>query len=121
MPARVLVVDDDEELRTLLADMLGALDHVVETAETGQEALDLLAVQSYDLILTDFRMAGMDGEALFRRIQDQWPHLAPRVVFVTGQDTVDIGGGTASVPILPKPYSFDSLQAMITRVLNQVT
>ena len=117
MALRILVVEDEEELRALLADMLEAMDHQVDTAGTGQAALGLLAVESYEVILTDFRMEGMDGYDLFRRIRQQWPHLARRVAFVTGQETVDVGDEEASVPILTKPYSFDGLRDVIAMVL----
>ena len=80
----ILLVDDDVGVRTLLADMLEMLDHRVEMAESGEEALTLLTARSYDVVLTDFQLPGMDGAEFYRRIEEQWPHLARRVAFVTG-------------------------------------
>jgi len=119
----ILLVDDDVGVRTLLADMLEMLDHQVEMAATGEEALTLLATRSYDVVLTDFQLPGMDGAELYRRIEGQWPHLARRVAFVTGRAPNDLGlgSGDASVPILGKPFSFESLEAAIAAVLVRAT
>jgi DNA-binding response OmpR family regulator len=118
-----LLVDDDVGVRTLLVDMLEMLDHRVEMADTGEEALTLLAARSYDVVLTDFQLPGMDGAELYRRIGKQWPHLARRVAFVTGRAPNDLGlrSGDAPVPILSKPFSFESLEAAITAVLARAT
>ena len=78
--------------------MLDMLDHRVEMVDTGEEALTLL-------VLTDFQLPGMDGAEFYRRIEEQWPHLARRVAFVTGRAPNDPGvrSGDASVPILGSP------------------
>jgi DNA-binding response OmpR family regulator len=118
-----LLVDDDVVVRTLLADMLEMLDHRVEMADTGEEALTLLAARSYDVVLTDFQLPGMDGAGLYRRIEEQWPHLARRVAFVTGRAPNDLGlrSGDAPLPILSKPFSFESLEVAISAVLARAT
>ena len=117
----ILLVDDDVGVRTLLADMLEMLDHRVEMADTGEEALTLLAARSYDVV-TDFQLPGMDGAEFYRRIEEQWPHLARRVALVTGRAPNDLGlrSGDAPVPILSKPFSFESLEA-IAAVLVRAT
>jgi len=119
----ILLVDDDVGVRTLLAEMLEMLDHRVEMAETGEEALTLLAARSYDVVLTDFQLPGMDGGEFYRRVEEQWPHLARRVAFVTGRAAHELGlrSGDASVPILGKPFSFESLEAAIAAVLARAT
>ena len=119
----ILLVDDDVGVRTLLAEMLEMLDHRVEMAETGEEALTLLAARSYDVVLTDFQLPGMDGGEFYRRVEEQWPHLARRVAFVTGRAAHELGlqSGDASVPILGKPFSFESLEAAIAAILARAT
>jgi len=80
----VLVVDDEEEIRETLAEILEGACHRVVTAASGREALDRLDSQSYDVIFADMRMPDLDGRALYREIERRWPHQAERVVFVTG-------------------------------------
>jgi two-component system, cell cycle response regulator CpdR len=61
--ARVLVVDDDEGIRGIVSRMLSR-QHVVDTAENGAIALDMLAESTFDLVISDVQMPVMDGEAL---------------------------------------------------------
>src|SRR5262245_31012922 len=119
----ILLVDDDVGVRTLLADMLEMLDHRAEMADSGEEALTLLAARSYDVVVTDFQLPGMDGAELYRRIVEQWLNLARSVAFVTGRAPNDLGvrSGDAPVPILSKPFSFESLEAAISAVLARAT
>ena len=74
----------------------------------GREALVLLADRSNDVILSDLNMSEMSGEDLYRRIAHEWPHLAPRVVFVTAArpDTpFHPQDGPRPVQVLTKPYT----------------
>ncbi len=80
----VLVVDDEPEIREMLAEILRAADHDVATASSGREALARIASERYDVVVTDIRMPDIDGRALFQQIRERWPRLATRVVFVTG-------------------------------------
>jgi CheY-like chemotaxis protein len=58
--------------------------HRVVTANSGREALERIASEHYDVILTDIRMPDLDERALYEEIKRRWPELAERVVFVTG-------------------------------------
>ena len=83
----VLVVDDEPSVLALLKQIMTRGGYEVITATNGQEALERIAGRSYDLILSDMRMSGMDGRKLFETVKKQNPALAHRIVFVTG-DTV---------------------------------
>jgi two-component system NtrC family sensor kinase len=80
----VLIVDDEPEIRDSLAEILCTAGHRATTAGGGREALQRLRTERFDVVLTDMRMPDVDGRALYREIERQWPRLAPRVVFVTG-------------------------------------
>ncbi|MGD0766559.1 MAG: ATP-binding protein, partial [Dehalococcoidia bacterium] len=67
---RVLVVDDEESILALLRDVLTADGHTVDTARNGAEALTLLAAHGYDLMITDIKMPGMGGQALYEHVKD---------------------------------------------------
>jgi two-component system NtrC family sensor kinase len=88
--ARVLVVDDEQELADVMRAMLESQGYEVLTAESAQVALELLAEAPCDLVLSDLRMPGMDGPALWREIARRHPELARCVIFVTG-DTLSAG------------------------------
>jgi two-component system NtrC family sensor kinase len=86
LPYRILVVEDELDTRDLLDFTLRAAGHRVDSVASVRDALELLADHSYDVILSDLRMPEMTGEDLYRRIQHGWPHLAPRVAFVSGSN-----------------------------------
>jgi PAS domain S-box-containing protein len=103
----ILVVDDEPEIRETLTEILACTRHRVVTAASGREALERLAAERYDVIVTDIRMPDVDGRALYREIERRWPTLAARVVFVTGdtlasalRDFVRESGR----PVIEKPF-----------------
>ncbi|HUJ08830.1 MAG TPA: response regulator [Verrucomicrobiae bacterium] len=82
---RVLVVDDDHDLAELLREVLVYENCEVDVAPNGMEAMELLHARDYQAILCDLMMPRMDGEALYREVIRQFPYLADRFLFVTGQ------------------------------------
>jgi CheY-like chemotaxis protein len=80
----VLVVDDEADIREALTEILTGARHRVVTASSGREALERVAAERFDAILTDIRMPDLDGRALYQEIERRWPLQAARVVFVTG-------------------------------------
>jgi two-component system NtrC family sensor kinase len=80
----VLVVDDEPEVRALLAEILLGSGHRVTSAASGDEALERLAAERFDVIVTDIRMPGLDGIALYGEIERRWPECAADVIFVSG-------------------------------------
>ena len=83
---RILLVDDDKSLLQLIAMRLSATGYAVTTAESGQAALAALAVSPCELVITDLRMEGMDGLALFDAIHREAPALP--VVILTAHGTI---------------------------------
>ena len=85
---KVLVVDDEEGIRDVLKLAFEAEGHAVDVAADGSVAAQMILTKPYDLILTDYRMPGMDGRELHAQILNLNPKLAERMVFLTG-DTVN--------------------------------
>ncbi len=110
---RILVVDDDPDVRTFLADALDALGHEVETTASADEALRQLDNGAPDLMLVDFAMPGCNGAELARQVRARRPDQ--RIVFVTGyaeSEQIDAALGAAA-PLLRKPFSMEELAAAI--------
>ena len=103
----ILVVDDEAEIREALTDILSGATHRVVTASSGRQALERMAKEHYDVILTDIRMPDLDGRALYQEIERRWPARAGRVVFVTG-DTLASGlrefVSESGRPVIEKPF-----------------
>ena len=116
----ILVVEDEPDTRELLDFTLRWSGHDVDPVEGGREALELLAHRRYDVILTNLHMPGMSGQHFYRRIEHVWPHLAPRVVFVTAappDNMVRAQYGGRPVPVLTKPYTPERLLQVIEDVV----
>ncbi len=84
---RILVVDDEQSIQQLLTGVLEMDGHDVQVANNGREALDRVAREQFDLIISDIKMPVMGGPDLYKQLSDQANPLARRVIFITG-DTV---------------------------------
>jgi CheY-like chemotaxis protein len=82
-PCRILVVDDEEEVREILAETLQDFGYAVLTAASGEEALPLLVSdRGVGMVITDVRMPGMSGLELADEIRRRWPMV--KVVLISG-------------------------------------
>ena len=119
---RVLVVDDQTPVRELVAAVLAADGHAVETARDGADALRLLdAATPYDLIVSDLKMPGLDGPSLYLELTRRWPDTRPHLLFISGfVDSPEYAGflqGT-HVQVLLKPFAVDDLSRAVSRLLG---
>jgi CheY-like chemotaxis protein len=116
----ILVVEDEPIIAGLLSDMLMADGHEVDAVNTGRAALERLAVQDYDLIVSDLRMPVLDGRGLYRELEANRPEMIRRILFVTGS-ALDPGNeeflARTRVPWLAKPFSINELHRLTQKVL----
>ena len=119
--ARVLLVDDEEDLVDLVTRVLAEDGHLVEHAAGGREALQRLASADYDLVLLDLRMPGLSGREVYRVIEEDYPGLAQRVILTTG-DTVCSPTSAwleaTGCVVLEKPFDVAQLRAAVASVLE---
>jgi two-component system NtrC family sensor kinase len=114
----VLVVDDEAAIREVTARFLRRRGHRVDTAAEGGEALEKLAAAPYDVLVSDLRMPGIDGEALLQRLRALDPERRPKMVIVTGD--IDASRSVAAtshpgVPVLIKPVRLQELAEVVER------
>jgi signal transduction histidine kinase/DNA-binding response OmpR family regulator len=116
--AKVLVVDDDPDVRRFLSESLDALGLEVVEAEDGYAGLAALERSSPDLMIVDFAMPGLNGAELAKRVLEKRPDLP--IVFATGfaeSSAIEAVMGERS-PILRKPFGVDDLQRVIACALG---
>ena len=116
----ILVVDDESEVADLLAEILTAAGHRVDTAANGRLALDKLQTRAYDLILTDLRMPEVDGPTFYRELQRRDPQLCRRVIFLTGDTLgphIEEFLNEAGRPCLNKPFDQEEIRRAIRQAL----
>jgi len=116
----ILVVDDEEEIAELVGEMLRRDGHTAHLAPNGGVALEMLAGRSYDLVLSDTKMPILDGLALYREIEQRFPSLRGRVIFVTG-DVLDEEKqqllAATGAPVITKPFSLNDVRVAVRRRL----
>ncbi len=117
--ARILIVDDDVKLLRLLAIRLQRAGWLTETAESGRQALSAVPRFRPHAVITDVRMSGMDGMALFDAIHSQHPTLP--VIILTAHGTIPDAVGAAQRGVfayLTKPFDSEQLTATIQKALR---
>jgi CheY-like chemotaxis protein len=115
-----LVVDDESIIAQLIADVLGGEGYDVDTAPDGLAALERLEQRAYDVVLSDLRMPELDGLGLFRAIEQRYPDLLHRFVFITGtSEHADYQGfiDDVKVPVLTKPFDMMNLVRVVQELL----
>ena len=116
--ARVLVVDDEKLIRWSVAERLQRNGFEVLSAESGEQALEMLAASPPDLMLLDVRLPGIDGVQTLQRALSLHPELA--VLMMSAHSTVDIAVDAmkhGAVDFLVKPFPFQALDAAVERAI----
>jgi len=111
---RILVVDDEKEVRTLLSRFFTKKKYQVRTAETAEEAIRILESESMDAVLLDIHLPGMSGLDALSRIRARWPGLP--VVMISGQGDEEVAKETlraGAFDYVVKPLDFDYLERTI--------
>src|SRR6476620_3789808 len=119
--AKLLVVDDEKNLRLVVQKELSRQDHVVETASDGEEAWEMLEAEDYDVLLCDINMPRLDGMGLLRRLCEQNQNR-PEVIMITGQATVETAIEAMKLgayDYLTKPYRIAELAALVEQAAEK--
>src|SRR5262245_24281392 len=120
--ANILIVDDDTGIRTHLAAGVRELGHEVEVTADATEALAVMDRGAFDVVLSDVRMAGMDGLALLRELRRRHPEAG--VVLMTAYATIPDAVEAmrdGAYDYLVKPFSLEQVRLVIARLLEVQT
>jgi CheY-like chemotaxis protein len=118
-PPSVLVVDDDVGMVDTLVDILSARRYRVETAYSGDAAVAMVRQMSYDAVLMDIQMPGLNGVEALRLMKG----LAPKISVImmtafTRDELVEEARQATAVTVLPKPLDMDWVLALLVRVIG---
>ena len=115
--ARILLVDDDEEVRNIAAATIEELGYEVVSVASGQAALQILGEERFDLLMTDIAMPGMTGVDLARRVRQIDPDLP--ILFSSGYaDVQTFGENLSDEVVLKKPFRISDVATRIDAVLD---
>ncbi|MDH3284339.1 MAG: ATP-binding protein [Acidobacteriota bacterium] len=121
MTGRVLVVDDEDGIRSVLAEALATWGFEVEQASSGEEGLAAIRKRHFRLAILDLRMPGLDGRELYERVRSEGSRLPP-VVFSTGDAASPDARAfleATKAPVLLKPFTLISLRETIEELLER--
>jgi len=117
---KILFVDDDSAILSIVDKYLSREGYKVWLAESGAEALKLLKDKKFDIVFTDFKMPGIDGIELLAKIKEYSPEI--EVIIVTGHGTLESAVKamkTGSYDYLQKPFKLDLLKIIIDRIVEE--
>ena len=119
-PARLLVVDDDPDIRSNLSDILTDMGYAVDAAPDGPTALRKIEQQPYDVALLDLKMPGMDGLELYRRIKQTRSGTAAIIVTAyAGGDSAEQAVQMGAWEVVSKPVDLERLLPVIDEVVSR--
>ena len=117
--AKLLIVDDERNIRRSLERFFQSLSHTVVTAEGGPQAVELIAAQPFDLVLTDYKMAEVNGLELIVEARRRQPSCL--VILMTAYATVENAVAAmkaGAYDYVTKPFSLDQIQHVVERALE---
>ena len=120
MSARILVVDDEAIVRRSCTRALAGDDVVVDAVESGAQALERIEAESYDVVVLDIMMPGIDGMEVLQRVKESHPDV--EVVMVTGLSQIDTAVRSMKLgafDYIPKPFDPDELKLIVSRALER--
>jgi len=121
-PLNILVVEDGQTQREMLQDFLAAEGHVVEEAEDGSVAVEKVLSGQVDLLLLDYKMPGMDGLEVLKKVKEINPQID--VIMMTAYGTIETAVDamkSGAVDYITKPIELDELSILINRISERRT
>ena len=118
----ILVVDDDDPVRVMLARLLRTQGYSVSQAANAEEARESLDLQRPDLVISDIVMPGESGIELRRTIAERWPELP--VILISGysaEGPAEFAARTANTIFVQKPFAADHFLTLVERTLADAT
>ena len=117
---KILIVDDEKNIRLTMKQALQPLGYELETAVNGEDALQQLEVGDFGLILLDLRLPGLSGLEVLRRVAELRPDI--RVILISAHGTVENAVEAmrlGAVDFIQKPFVPKELRDIVTRVLDR--
>ncbi len=117
---RILIIDDEEIVRSSCMKILEPEGYEVVTAGSGNEGLTLLASARFDLVITDLKMPDIDGIEVLIRIKERWP--STEAIIMTGYGTVKTAVKAMKAGVfdyIEKPFSPDDLLSLVSRAMER--
>jgi DNA-binding NtrC family response regulator len=117
---KMLLIDDDEWIRDSLSMYFESRGCHLKVLETAEEGLKALKIQDYDIIVTDYRLPGMDGLEFLKRVQDSHPQAMK--ILITAYRSEDVVSKANRIGIhdfIDKPFTAKTIEDSLSRLLQE--
>ena len=121
IPAKILVIEDEGEVRKSYIDMFGFFGYDVQAVSNGHDGVKLLNEQDYDIVVTDLNMPGMDGLEVLKYVKKNKPHI--EVIVITGYATLENAIKAMKVgayDYFTKPVDIDHVRIILSKCVKQL-
>lgn len=118
---KILVLDDEEIVCTRLKPALEKWGYLVQTFTDSRLAKECLERQHFDIVVTDLKMAEIDGMELFQFVKEKWP--TTKVIIISGFTTVEVTRAALQAgvrDVITKPFKIAQLKDLIRRVADEI-
>ena len=118
---KILIVDDDADLRALLKESIRNWGFVADTAFNGDDALTRIQSEHYDIIISDLMMPGMDGMTLLQRVKEKDKEIL--FIIITGYATIETAVRAINIgayDYIAKPFRLDELMVVIRNACERL-
>jgi CheY-like chemotaxis protein len=117
----ILLVEDEDSLRAIVADRLVYYGFEVRTARDGHECLDAVRQAIPDLILLDLRIPGIDGWTVMARLRERWPSIPVVILSASSErDAAQKATAQGAAAYLLKPFEPDELKKTVFQALESI-
>lgn len=117
--AKILVVDDNISLRTLVSKMLSRLGYDVSSADSGENGLSIFLRNQFDMVFSDYEMPGMDGVAFAISIKKSSPFTPVVIMTGAGRDTVLSRKSAAVDEVISRPFTLAEIDETIQNLFGK--
>ena len=116
---KILVVDDNNFLRSVVSKMLSLLGYEVSSADSGENGLSLFRKNKFDIVLSDYEMPGMDGVAFACSVKKSSPRTPVVIMTGAGRESVFSRKSTAVDEVISKPFTLSGIDETIQNLLGK--
>ena len=116
---KILVVDDNNDLRIIVSKMLSRLGYEVASADSAENGLGVFFKNKFDIVLSDYEMPGMDGVAFACSVKKSSPHTPVVIMTGAGKETVFFRMGTAVDKVISKPFTLAEIDETIQNLSGE--
>jgi DNA-binding NtrC family response regulator len=119
--AKILIIEDNDTMREGMVAIIKKMKHDCESASNGQKGLQLLTESAFELVVTDYKMEGIDGLELLKQIKEKYP--ATEVMMITAYGTIDLAVEAmklGAADFISKPFSHDEYKLKIERIIDRI-